>query len=442
MNNELLNLLPKCVFFVTPEISQALGIIELVPQVKIITGQTHPLIPYLRENGNHIFCLEETINRENFNWKNSASILACEESLSYIKEKSQGKQPAVACFKPSPKLDLICKGNGFLQLSGQPSLNRLFENKLLFNDMWSGKVPTVPAIIDYSNNLLTNNLALGWLDQEGVVIQHERGWAGQGTIICKNRDELKSTLQNENNNKIKVSKYINGSTYTVNFVIGKNRFWIGEIAKQINSPTPDFGPSESTTCGRKWPSGLSNKVKLDINNLVTEVCYVMQTKGYRGFAGVDLIIDDEDRSIYLLEVNPRLTASESFLTRLELNNNLTPLSLLHYLSLLDIDSEYENSVEYAFDSICGTQLLVRNTRINGAKVCKALIPGKYIWLEDELIFSENGYVKLSTDFVIWSAGNKEISFNEELIKIETIGDYDFKSQKLLNEFIKLKNSII
>jgi len=51
MNKKLVNLLPKNVFFITPEISQALGIVELIPETKIITGRVHPLIPHLRKNG-------------------------------------------------------------------------------------------------------------------------------------------------------------------------------------------------------------------------------------------------------------------------------------------------------------------------------------------------------------------------------------------------------
>jgi biotin carboxylase len=70
------------------------------------------------------------------------------------------------------------------------------------------------------------------------------------------------------------------------------------------------------------------KITLDFSKLISQINYL-------GFFGLDFLVD-QNNQVYLLECNPRLTASFAFYTKLELSQNLFPLFLLHLAQFVDL----------------------------------------------------------------------------------------------------------
>ena len=83
--------------------------------------------------------------------------------------------------------------------------------------------------------------------------------------------------------------------------------------------------------------------------------------GYKGFFGLDFMVEKND--IYLLECNPRLTASFAFYNEIEINQNITPLFLIHLAQFLDIDITLDiNKEQQRFynQNIVGSEITAKN----------------------------------------------------------------------------------
>ena len=98
--------------------------------------------------------------------------------------------------------------------------------------------------------------------------------------------------------------------------------------------------------------------------------------------------------VYLLECNPRLTASFAFYHEIETNLKITSLFLLHLLQFLDLD--------YSFD-LDQEQKRFSNQKIIGSEITAKSLLGKTI--------------KKYHDFSIFSQTSEPISFSPEIIKI-------------------------
>jgi len=61
--------------------------------------------------------------------------------------------------------------------------------------------------------------------------------------------------------------------------------------------------------------------------------------GYKGIFGLDFVLDEEDRKLYVVECNPRLVASYPTLNMAQLLNNEPSILAFHVLEFLNIDYE-------------------------------------------------------------------------------------------------------
>ena len=73
--------------------------------------------------------------------------------------------------------------------------------------------------------------------------------------------------------------------------------------------------------------------------------------------------DNSKNQIYLLECNPRLTASFAFYTQIELKNQLTPLFLIHLAQFIQLNSEINsNDIQDQINSanLVGSEITQKN----------------------------------------------------------------------------------
>ena len=84
----------------------------------------------------------------------------------------------------------------------------------------------------------------------------------------------------------------------------------------------------------------------------------MQKKKYRGYFGLDFLIDKKNGKVYLSELNARLTASAAFYTRLERGLGIIPFLAYHYSSFLGIDLPHTG----ISPPICGSQIILREKK--------------------------------------------------------------------------------
>jgi hypothetical protein len=102
------------------------------------------------------------------------------------------------------------------------------------------------------------------------------------------------------------------------------------------------------------PKNIVNKVK----KITIKFSKSIKKIQYLGFFGLDFLVNQENK-VYLLECNPRLTASFSFYTQLEIKRNLYPLFLLHLIQFLKINfpiytRKFQKQLN--FSDIAGTEI--------------------------------------------------------------------------------------
>lgn len=262
-------------------------------------------------------------------FRNSGQLLSSTSTRSYIQQDSENKKVAIVPFKPSAKIDHLCRQYGWTSVSNPAQINRQIEDKIKFYQLcYKNKLPVVKSIITT-------------LSQESFkpnfVIQTHFGWAGKNTYQFANYQDAISKVPP--GTTIKISPYLHGYTLTNNCCLTKYGLLQSQVALQYTGISP-YTDNNFATVGRQWPSFAPQKVLDRINTITNDFSNkILQPIGYRGFFGLDFLINDDQ--VYLLECNPRLTASFAFYTRLELNMGITPLFFYHLLEFIGASYNYD-----------------------------------------------------------------------------------------------------
>jgi len=281
--------------------------------------------------------------------KNSGHLLSLKNTQQYITENSKKNNhlPAILPFKPSAKIDKICENNAWLNLSNPAHLNRFLEDKVKFYKFCQQeKLPIIPSQIDTFNEKNFNKYS----KKQSIVIQSHFGWAGNSTFLAKNFDEIKNKINEKT--IVKYSPFLDGNTYTNNCCLTKYGLLQSPPALQLNQGF--------STVGRKWPSNLSEKQFIDIVRITNQFGKSLNLLQYRGYFGLDFLINNE--TTYILECNPRLTASFAFYHKLEEKNNINSLFYYHLAELLDINytMDIKNEQIRTISSIKGSEKTPRD----------------------------------------------------------------------------------
>ena len=264
--------------------------------------------------------------------KNSGHLLSLKSTQDFIKQNSAKNNhlPAILPFKPSAKIDKICEKNAWLCLGNTAKLNRFLEDKVKFYQFCKQeKLPVIPSNIDTFTRENFEKYSKG----SEIVVQSHFGWAGNSTFSAKNYDEIKDKIGE--NSIVKFSPFIKGTTYINNCCLTRSGLLQSPLAVQIND--------NFATIGRSWPSNLPEEQIALTGQLTNLFASSLSKLNYRGYFGLDFLINKDN--IYILECNPRFTASFAFYHFLETQNKINSLIYYHLLEFLDIDYEINVEIE-------------------------------------------------------------------------------------------------
>ncbi len=292
--------------------------------------------------------------------KNSGKLLANKKVIDYILKKSQKTNliPAIIPFKPSAKIDFICKKYNWINISNPGPINRFLEDKIKFAKLCQKyKLPTIPFSIDSFSQ--KNFLKYQKIYSQKLVIQTHFGWAGNSTFSAESWDEIKNKISPDI--IVKYSPFIQ-SSYSLlnNCCFTKFGLIQSPPALQYTGITP-YTKNLFTTVGRQWPSMASQKIINRIKKITNNFGKILKNVNYKGFFGLDFLITNNE--IFLLECNPRLTASFSFYTKIEQNQNITPLFYFHLAEFLKLNYQINLKKEQSrFDNkkIIGSEITPKN----------------------------------------------------------------------------------
>jgi hypothetical protein len=296
--------------------------------------------------------------------KNSGRLLAHPVTQEFIKNNSAktGREPAIIPFKPSAKIDLICRQNNWKLISNPSSLNRLLEDKIKFSHLClKYQLPVVPFLIlpFTADNYQLAQQKFG----SSLVLQTHFGWAGNSSFLSSGWDDVSQKISPEI--LVKFSPYLQGYSLINNCCLTNRGLIQSPPGLQYTGLKP-LTQNPLATVGRQWPSFSSRLIQAQIKQITVGFSRLLHDLHYLGFFGLDFLITDNQ--VYLLECNPRLTASFAFYTQIEINAGLTPLFLYHLaefcrLSFDDLElSRFENN------KIIGSEITLKNS--SGATIKK------------------------------------------------------------------------
>lgn len=372
-NLNLLKNLNKPIFYLTNDVARGIGLENILPNYHIVCLDDHPLIDILEKAGVSVFCLERQLGLRNSVYRNSGTILSHPKVLSFIKEKSNGETPNILFFKPQRRIEILAEKNGFNLIGNSVSVNRFFEDKISFFEICQKEnLPVPPGETEDLQKINYSELVRKYGERQ--VVQFGRGWAGNSTVIISEEKQILNLKQKFGHIKVKVNKYLNCRTILNNAVIYKEDVFVSEPALQIKADI-NLTSTPTGTGGRQWPCELENGQKEKIKVISDRVGETMKRKGFKGFFGLDFLVEEKTGEVYLAENNARLTYSVPFFTKLELKSGVFPL-LGYHLSAFFSDRVLEKT-DYEPVLIKGGEIVARNTEDYPVKVWGEVKTGLY-----------------------------------------------------------------
>ncbi|MDP3975678.1 MAG: NlpC/P60 family protein [bacterium] len=289
----------KKIVYVSLDARRALWIHESTGAV-ILCSYYSDLIPLMRASGVDVWCLQEQCP-DQAPPEGSAELLSHAKTLNYLKSLKADLEFIV--FKPSNKILSFLAKQSWTLRSAQVKLCRRIEDKIEFFSLAQKCQLPIPRSIILSWG---KDSAERCRQEFGsaYILQKRVGHAGTSTILVRAGE----TPQIEEGTAIKASELVDGPTYTMNLHLSRDgKLRSGPLWQQL-SRVPEWNRCEMGTVG-VTPAAVAETAFAQMEVLLDQLKQLLVEVGFWGFFGIDAIWNGQ--RWYLIEVNPRLTASIS-----------------------------------------------------------------------------------------------------------------------------------
>lgn len=322
----------------------------------------------------NFYLLNSDILNLNNKIKNSGKLLSESKTINFIKNKinQTGHQAVIIPFKPSGKIEHICHQKNWIYAANPAKINRFLEDKINFSKLCKKHdLPTIPSIIDKFNQ--ENFEKYQQVLNKHLVLQTRFGWAGKSTFSSPNWEDIKDKIPLQT--PVKFTPFLSGYSLINNCCLTN--------AGLIQSPPglqytglSQFTQNPFTTVGRQWPSFAPTKIVEKIKILTEQLADVLSNFDYHGFFGLDFFVTDQEE-VFILECNPRLTASFDLYHQIEIRNNINSLFFFHLLSFLPIETKIDIPQEnkrFYNSKIIGSEITKKDKSNNTCSRYRDFIP--------------------------------------------------------------------
>lgn len=298
-----MNLNDNKIIYVTRDIERALGMVPSKDYL-IISNKT----AYGEEIRKQYPDFVHLISRENKDLLGTTELLSHPETVKIVTPDSR-----ILVFKNTLRVETEISNKKWIVINPKSQLSERVENKLS-QIRWLGELA---KYLPSHTTKLTKQIS--WKN-EPFIIQWAHGHTGDGTILIRKMEELSALQEKFPERMARLSSFINGPSFTVNAVVAKDKILMGNVSYQITGLQP-FTDNEFSTVGNDWgltKAILKPKDLENIQTIVHDVGVKLQKDGWKGLFGVDFIMEEKSRRIYLIEINARQPASTTFESLLEM----------------------------------------------------------------------------------------------------------------------------
>jgi biotin carboxylase len=326
----------KPIYFVSPTPYNLLGIDEWVSEFEYITyfdtfDGAHARSFSPTHAGPREFETFESVN---------SYLLGNKEVIDHIKERGSGQVLFVMFDEETEKLALDLG----LEIALPPrELRERIDSKLettrLGNEAGVDSVPNVLGRAATYKELrkLAKKGKLG----TDLVVQTPYGDSGRTTFFIADEsdwDDCSDVLADED---LKVMRRINHFPGTVEAVATRHGTLVGPIQTDITGFS-ELTPYRGGWCGNDvYPGVFDDLARKRIRRMARRLGDRLYREGYQGVFCLDFLLDTDDGTVYLGEINPRISGASPLTNLITSRYGGVPLFLFHLLEFCGVEWELD-----------------------------------------------------------------------------------------------------
>jgi len=323
-------------YFVSPTSFNLIGLDTWIPTLRYITfidtfDKHHPHVMIPSRTETPVFNHLEEINEYLLGHKEIVDHLLAEKIT-----------PHILFLFFNTDLEALCKT---LKLSlDLPSYalvdkvdSKIFTTQL-GNTAGVASVPNVMAKVDSFETLQalaeTHNLGKKW------VVQTAYGDSGKTTFFISTKEDYDQFAEEiEAEDSVKVMKQIRCQSVAIEGCATRSGTFVGPVLSELIGE-PSLTPYKGGWCGNDWHDlAFPQAVKQLAMENTEKLGDALYKHGYRGYFEVDYLIDLDTNTLYLGELNPRLSGVTALTNSTPFCQQTIPLFLFHVLEYSDLNWE-------------------------------------------------------------------------------------------------------
>lgn len=311
-------------------------------------------------------------------------LLEHQEVKNFIAQnKQRGKTGKVLFLMFDEKTEKLAKKLGLELCFPSAELRTFMDNKVNTNRIAEkAGVPCVPYVLSDVKNykhLQTVSKKLG----NDLVIQTPFGDSGHTTFFISNEKEYNKYAEEiEKEKEVKVMKRINCRGSAIEACVTRHGTIVAPLMTELVG-FKELTPYKGGWCGNEiYPDAFTPDIREKAAKYTQLFGDQLRKEGYKGYFELDFLIDQDDQSIYLGELNPRVTGASSITNHAVFALADVPLFIFHILEWMDQDYELDvdeiNKRWNDSDNVDSwSQLVVKHTKDTIEYVTEA--PRSGIW---------------------------------------------------------------
>src|SRR6476619_2280552 len=259
------------------------------------------------------------------------------EVQAYLKRR--GGTPMIAMVFFDEETEEICKELGYNLILPPDELRRRLDSKIVTTQLGNeAGAPSVPNVLGKASTYQElNELAMTNGLGTDLVVQTPYGDSGKTTFFIKDEGDWDRDREDIVDEQLKVMKRIDNKAAAVEACITRHGTIVGPFMTDLTGYA-ELTPYKGGWCGNDlFPEALTPKQRATAIGHVRRLGDRLAKEGYKGFLEIDVLVDLADDSVYLGELNPRISGASSITNVTAGAYADVPLFLFHLLEFMDVD---------------------------------------------------------------------------------------------------------
>lgn len=264
-------------------------------------------------------------------------MLEHKEVVDYLKSRSKGKNTGKALYLMfDEKTEKLTRNLGMQLCFPSAAMRNFMDNKVNTNRIAEkAGVPCVPYVLSKVksyDHLRQVSAKLG----EHLVVQTPYGDSGHTTFFISTKEEFeKHEAEIVKEKEVKIMKRIRCRGSAIEACVTRHGTIVAPLMTELVG-FPELTPYKGGWCGNEiFADAFTPAIRNKARKYTRLFGDQLAKEGYKGYFELDFLIDEDTGSLYLGELNPRITGASSITNHAVFALADAPLFLFHILEWMD-----------------------------------------------------------------------------------------------------------